>query len=185
VELAGDDEIGAEHRALQRVGGESREPIGALVVHTCFDSAPHCAFHVLEMPFTPERAAADEDDVVSRGGVVRRHAPAHAAQHAARAAFPRARDDLIERRIGQERVGQTTRILRVRTGQFDRRGHSRGLGVASVEIDQPHRLEGHAGGRIQPRKAMVAVQGRADLIAQIDVRPVEPGGSGQREARRR
>ena len=60
--------------------------------------------------------------------------PRHRRAVAADAGLHRARDDLIERRIASQRVGQLARLSRVGAAQLDRRRRAAAFAVSGVHV---------------------------------------------------
>ena len=108
---------------------------GAGQFHTLAARAPD----VLEKARVDRAAAAgDELDVVVEIGTVRRGCPFElSAPLAARARFDGVRNDLLQRRVGDEDVGQLTRGRGIGTGQLDGGGRAHAFVV--------RRVRGHSG----------------------------------------
>ena len=88
---------------------------------------------VVEEAFVRQRAGADEQDVVVVGRAEHAGVPASRRRAAADAGLERLRDDLLERRIGDERVRQPARIVLVGAGELDGRRRAVRFAVAGVE----------------------------------------------------
>ncbi len=80
---------------------------------------------VLKMAGVRQRTAADEHQVVARGGSERRRIPRQPVRATAKTAFPRLCDDLLERWVRDERVRQPARVFGIGATQLRRRRHAR------------------------------------------------------------
>ena len=136
--------------------------------------------------------AAHEEDVVDVVGAKHAGAPARprARRIAADAELDRVRDDLAQRRIAGERVRQLARLRRVRAAELDRARRAAAFGVAGVERQRRGRVPVDAGGRIETREDVVAVERRrigraAQRVAVADVRAVVAGCEGEVQVARR
>ena len=99
---------------------------------------------VLEVAARQAHPGADEDDVVAVGRPVGARAPVERgeaaqpfARHAAaQAGLEGARRHLLQRRVGDEGVGQVARVVRVGAGQFRRRRRAAALAEAAEQRDR-------------------------------------------------
>ena len=101
---------------------------------------------------------------------------------AARASFDRFRHDRVQRRIGQELIGELARRIGIGTGELDRRRRAHALVVADVTGDDWRRVVIHADRRIEARERVRAIQARifAREVGDRYVGVVVPAAEGQR-----
>src|SRR5690606_31273480 len=115
--MARNEERAAERRFEPRVAREPTKSVAELSACIELEADTPRAADVVEEPLVRQRAGADEQDIV----LVRRreHAgvPRDALRRAADSGFERFRDDLLERRIGDERVREPARIVLVGAGE--------------------------------------------------------------------
>ena len=125
-----------------------------------------------EVPGAGACTAGDEDDVV--GAIAMEHcgAPAHGAAPAAQTDLGAGRHHLVERRIGDEGVGQPAGIVRVGAGQLHRRRHPGRLrDVGEQQDGRPlpaARLPDETGRRQEPGVRVIAVERRPQTVVQLD-----------------
>lgn len=112
----GDPQIRAERGTLERICGDDGEAGCNVVFEARLDAAPFGRRDILKVSFASQCTAADKDDVVGCGCRESRERPVDCSRRTAQSALPRSGRDLIQRRVGDKRVRQTTRIFRVGAG---------------------------------------------------------------------
>ena len=152
------------------------------------DAAPARVADILEETHIGQCAAGGlEQDVVPVDALVGVDLPGEAPGEAAtHTDFAAARHHVLQRRIGQEGVGQVARRVFVGTGQLHRRGRAAGLGQVAVHDQPVVPAPCEAQCRIDATIAVIAVEFRreAAAIAEGNARVVVARRSGQRQAPR-
>src|SRR5690606_8537742 len=171
--VARHEQCAAERRLDARKAREPARPLADAAARIELDAEPAGAPDVVEEALIRQRARADEQDIVVVRRPEDRRGPAKSVAAAAHTGLERLRDDLLERRICDERIRQAARIVLVRTSELDRRRRTVRLAVARIErqvvrqsIREPQR-------RIEAIELVPPVESRAEQVAELDPGLVE------------
>src|SRR5262249_965427 len=127
----------------------------------------------------------DKQDVVVVVRSKKVNRPVHpSAGAASNAAFNRPRNNLVERRIARQPVGQFARGFGMRAADLNRGWGAAALVVVRVDVDATRRVERESNSWIEPLIHAVAVErtGAAagiDLVTVADGRAVVPSRCGE------
>ena len=86
----------------------------------------------------------------------------------AKSGFDRVRDNLLQRRIGDEEIGQAAGCARIGAGEFRGRRRAVGFGITGVKRHAGRNVIGRADGGIEPAVFVIAVQCSAETVVQRD-----------------
>jgi len=181
------------HRGL--VGGVDEGVVGIgvpavqIVVDLGFNSLAAGFGGVLEVAEHGYQCACHVDDVVARSNPEYPETPAEppgfgvGAQISAQASLVSARNDLLERRVGNQKIVDHAWVNRVRASELERGRRAvrlRNTGIGR-EIRQDFVGRTHHG--VDPRKAAAAGQQRvgAGFVEQIDLRAIVAGAGRDRQ----
>lgn len=100
-----------------------------------------------------------KQDVVVVDGTECAEMPAQcAAGRSAYTQFHASRDDLVQRRISEERIGQIARCLFAGAGEFDRGRRTSRLGIACIQDGCRRYMDRQSRGRIEAAELMTSVE---------------------------